>query len=247
MSFSSKITTMVNIIKNSRLALIAKGETVTYDNYIPDIIAELDTGESFKALLERRTTTIVLPNNLRYIADYAFYYFVALHSITIPEGVIDIGNYAFFKAGSNTGEETGIIYTLPNSLRTIGQACFAGIDNMYSVTIPEGVIEIGTQCFFNCKWLYTIYLPSTLTTLGNNILVGCLRLSNVTLGNGFNCNGLNLSVSTNFSPSTIESGLNALADRTGDTAYTLIIGSTNLAKLTAEQIAIATNKNWNLA
>ena len=40
---------------------------------------------------------------------------------------------------------------------------------------------------------------------------------------------------------------NSLKDLTGDTAKTLTLGSTNLAKLTDEQKAIATNKNWTLA
>lgn len=34
---------------------------------------------------------------------------------------------------------------------------------------------------------------------------------------------------------------------TGQIAYTLTTDPTNFAKLTADQIAIATNKNWNLA
>jgi hypothetical protein len=41
--------------------------------------------------------------------------------------------------------------------------------------------------------------------------------------------------------------LEALADRTGQTAKTLTMGATNLAKLTDGQKAIATNKNWTLA
>lgn len=41
--------------------------------------------------------------------------------------------------------------------------------------------------------------------------------------------------------------LNNLADRTGQTRYILTLGPANLAKLTAEQKAIATNKNWTLA
>jgi len=39
----------------------------------------------------------------------------------------------------------------------------------------------------------------------------------------------------------------ALADRTGQTAYTLTLGATNLKKLSDEQKAIATDKNWTLA
>ena len=41
--------------------------------------------------------------------------------------------------------------------------------------------------------------------------------------------------------------LNNLADRTGQTRYILTLGPANLAKLTAEQKAIATTKNWTLA
>ena len=40
--------------------------------------------------------------------------------------------------------------------------------------------------------------------------------------------------------------LNSLADRTSGTTLTAKIGSTNLAKLTAEQIQIATDKNWSV-
>ena len=41
--------------------------------------------------------------------------------------------------------------------------------------------------------------------------------------------------------------INGLADLTGQTAQTMTIGSANIAKLTADDIAIATAKNWTLA
>lgn len=41
--------------------------------------------------------------------------------------------------------------------------------------------------------------------------------------------------------------INGLADRTGLSALTCSLGGTNLTKLTADDIAIATNKNWTLA
>lgn len=47
--------------------------------------------------------------------------------------------------------------------------------------------------------------------------------------------------------STLLKILNALVDLTGQTTKTLTLGSTNLAKLTDEEKAIATNKNWTLA
>jgi hypothetical protein len=41
--------------------------------------------------------------------------------------------------------------------------------------------------------------------------------------------------------------LNGLYDLTGNTSQKLTLGSSNLAKLTDEEKAIATNKNWTLA
>jgi hypothetical protein len=38
-----------------------------------------------------------------------------------------------------------------------------------------------------------------------------------------------------------------LKDNTGQTAKTLTLGATNLAKLTVAEKAIAINKNWTLA
>ena len=58
---------------------------------------------------------------------------------------------------------------------------------------------------------------------------------------------LRLNVSNNLTVDSMVAMFNSLKDLTGDTAKTLTLGSTNLAKLTDEQKAIATNKNWTLA
>ena len=39
---------------------------------------------------------------------------------------------------------------------------------------------------------------------------------------------------------------NCLSDRNGQSQLTVNIGSTNIAKLSSSQIAIATNKNWTV-
>lgn len=50
----------------------------------------------------------------------------------------------------------------------------------------------------------------------------------------------------NINPETLIQILNNLADRTGQTRYVLTLGAANLEKLTSEQKAIATSKNWTL-
>lgn len=101
--------------------------------------------------------------------------------------------------------------------------------------------------FSGCSSLTTVNLPSGVTSIGIQAFDSCRSLKDVTFGNNFNCNNLNLSASTLYTREIILQWLNALSDRTGDTAYKLTIGATNLAKLTEEDILIATNKNWTLA
>lgn len=70
-------------------------------------------------------------------------------------------------------------------------------------------------------------------------------MTSVTLEIGFNANNLNVSASTLLTADVIVAMFESLADRTGETKqYKLTIGSTNLSKLTQEQIKIATDKNW---
>ena len=139
-------------------------------------------------------------------------------NIEVPQGTTHISYYAFYEYFNL------VSVTIPNSVTSIGYEAFAGCTNLVSVTIPNSVTSIELTAFAYCE-----------------------SLTRLTLAQGFNCDGLNIAASTLYSVETILSWFNALADRTGQTAYTLRIGSTNLNKMTAEQIAIATNKNWNLA
>ena len=51
----------------------------------------------------------------------------------------------------------------------------------------------------------------------------------------------------NLDRASIRAVINGLADLTGQTAQTLTLGATLMAKLTEEDIAIAVNKNWTLS
>ena len=134
-------------------------------------------------------------------------------------------------------------YTWTNMLGSSYFPCLIKIEFIGT----NNVVSINNGAFSNCNSLASISLPNGLTSIGDNAFYNCTSLKNVSIAYGFNCNGLNLAASTQYSAETIVSWLEALADRTGQTSFKLTIGSTNLNKLTAEQKAIATNKNWTLA
>ena len=93
-------------------------------------------------------------------------------------------------------------------------------------------------------------IPNSVTSTstigwGSQPFAGCTALTEVILGSDFNAS-LNISAGS-YTSDVMVAMFNNLKDLTGATAKTLTLGSTNLAKLTDEQKAIATNKNWNLA
>lgn len=208
--------------------------------------------------------SVTVKTGVKTIGTAAFYKCANIRNVTIENGVSSIGARAF---SGCTSLET---ITLPDTIKAIPKIAFAFCSSLTSVTIPDSVTEINTSAFQECESLKSVTLGISVATIANAAFYNCINLSdlnipssvtsvtlgsfgscyqltNVTIGDGFNANNLNLSASTQYTVDTIVSWLNALADRTGQTAYTLTIGATNKAKLTAEQLAIATNKNWNIA
>ena len=179
--------------------------------------------------------------NFAILSNDMFKTCVSLTTVKLPDGLTSIGTNIFCDCSSLT------TVNLPSTLTSIGQWAFQNCSLLTTVKLPDGLISIGYQTFFNCFSLTTVNLPSTLISIGQNIFLNCQSLKNVTLGDNFNCSNLNLSFSSQYARETILQWLNALADRTGQTAYILIIGAKNLAKLTEQDILIATNKNWTLA
>ncbi len=161
-------------------------------------------------------------------------------SFEIPHGVTILKKYIFY------GMQNLTSVTIPNSVTIIDENAFNNCPHLESLTIPNSVLYLNSYAITNCSRFRTLYIPNSIISFGY-MAINVSSLENVTIENGFNGFNLNLSSSTRYSADTIVGWQNALADRTGDTAQTLIIGTTNINKLTAEQIAIATNKNWNLA
>lgn len=209
--------------------------------------------------------SVTLPDNLTEIGDYAFSNCERLSEITIPQSVTKIGHYAFADTQSLSELE------LPSNLTNLGDYAFRG-SGIRSIVIPGGVQMIPYQCFadswleevtlehgvtsiatdaFHCHGIRKAFLPNTLGDYTNQIFSSSNGLNHIILEDGYNStlNASRLGVGDTQGEyvNWLVDMLEALGDRTGQTAKTLTLGSSNLNRLTAEQKAIATNKNWNLA
>ncbi|MGN0558216.1 MAG: leucine-rich repeat domain-containing protein [Acutalibacteraceae bacterium] len=187
------------------------------------------------------SVNLTLPSVIQKIPDLAFCANTDIISVTISYGTASIG-YSAFQDCQNLA-----VVTIPNSLTSINGCAFKNCKSLTNISLPNSITSIGFEAFQGCTGLASITIPNSVTTVGSNVFKNCKNLTSVTLEDGFNANGLNLSESTKYTAETIVSWLNALADRTEQEQYTLKIGAVNKAKLTAEQLATATNKNWNIA
>ena len=105
-------------------------------------------------------TSVTIPNSVKSIGNYAFFYCSGLTSVTIGNSVTSIGGSAFSGCSGLTS------VTIGNSVESIGQEAFYGCSGLRSVTIGSGVKTIGSESFANCAELLDVYcyaekVPST--------------------------------------------------------------------------------------
>lgn len=81
-----------------------------------------------------------------------------LTEVTLPEGLADIGAFAFF--------QTGIQHLdCPSTLESIGEKAFSGCRKLASVQFNEGLRSIGVQAFSGAGF-DAVFLPASLEQLG---------------------------------------------------------------------------------
>ena len=136
--------------------------------------------------------SVVIPSSVTYngttysvtsIGDFAFMNCRSITSITIPNGVISIGQQAL------CGSMTSLI--IPNSVITIGSHACSSCSDLTSVTIGNGVTSIGEHAFWGCKSLTSITIPNSVTSIGVNAFSGCSSLTSVTIGHSVTSIGSN--------------------------------------------------------
>jgi hypothetical protein len=103
----------------------------------------------------------------------AFQYCSGLTSVTIPNSVTSIGDYAFFYCYSLTNVIIG------TNVTSIGDDAFLSCRSLTSITIPNGVTKIGDYAFFDCYSLTNVTIGNGVTSIGDYAFSYCPSLKGV--------------------------------------------------------------------
>ena len=92
--------------------------------------------------------------------------------LVIPDGIKNIGDYAFMSYNSLAK------VVLPDSLTEIGAWAFCGCDYLADVCIGVNVTNIGERAFYS-SGIRDIKIPDCVTYIGNDAFAWCYSLTNV--------------------------------------------------------------------
>ncbi|MCQ2227433.1 MAG: leucine-rich repeat domain-containing protein [Bacteroidales bacterium] len=152
--------------KTKLTAYIGKGGDATIPNGVTSVGPHSFEGSNL--------TSVVIPESVTEIGEYAFYASKKLKAVNIPSNITKLNNCVFSLCSSLT------TITIPEKVVSIGTRAFEDCSSLTSLSIPESVTEIKELAFHACNGLTSIVIPSGVTTIGSAAFGSCKGLTTVT-------------------------------------------------------------------
>lgn len=120
-------------------------------------------------------TSVVIPNSVKTIGEYAFADCLNLTSVTLSAGLEEIGDFAFVTCAFTS-------INLPNTLEKIGCGAFRN-SLLKSINLPSSLTEIGYNAFYGSA-LESVVIPGSVKTIPDGAFSECSRLKSITIESG---------------------------------------------------------------
>ena len=120
-----------------------------------------------------RLLSVSIPEGVRQISDYAFQYCQLLEKVELPDSLEYIGEDAFI--GCTWLEKI----TIPDNVNYIGDYAFAYCERLKEVNIPQSITNIEQGVFDSCVSLESIEIPDSVTSIGPYVFKDCEKLKNI--------------------------------------------------------------------
>ena len=115
---------------------------------------------------------VILPDNLKYIGQSAFYHCNSLpdEGINLPDGLETLGVGAFAYCRSFK------IITIPPSVQKLPSDLFKGCVSLVEASIPDHIVEISADCFKDCTSIKMVNFPRDLQVINVGAFRNCTSL-----------------------------------------------------------------------
>ena len=107
--------------------------------------------------------SIVLPEGLTEIPDRAFVDCSSIVQLTLPTGVVLIGEAAFERCQF-------VAFEMPDAVTAVGKGAFRNCSALKDITLGKSLETIPDELFAGCSSLDSITVPGSVTQLGENFV-----------------------------------------------------------------------------
>ena len=176
------------VIQEDGTAAIVGFNSITGSSPVKDTLefpAELD-GLSVTKInylgLKGKAKEVIIPEGITTLADYAFYLWRDLESISLPSTLTDVGDGALYLTRCSSihiAKENSALEVISGMLinQKDGKLIYAPVSLEGSVAVPDGVQIIGASAFSGCNRITEINLPESLTAIRDYAFSGCFGIS----------------------------------------------------------------------
>jgi hypothetical protein len=120
-----------------------------------------------------KIVSVILPDNLRFLGNYAFAFSTSLSSIDLAK-LTTIGDDAFVECTALTSVDLS-----DYPITTLGGYAFARNPNLVEIKLPDTLTAINSYVFSECSGLTAIDLPESLATLALGAFQQCTSLESI--------------------------------------------------------------------
>ncbi len=122
--------------------------------------------------------SVTIPNSVTSVGDYAFYGCIKLTSVSGDlSGVTSIGTYAFARCPLGTSDSPCSLNLV--KVTSIGSYAFRSCTALTSVTLGNNLTNLGNSAFLGAAALNTVTIPNNITSIKANMFMNCTSLTKV--------------------------------------------------------------------
>ena len=183
------LTTTISVSKHKgNLTLKAIWDKKTEYDAFTYTVSENCLEATITGLTNTSSTSITIPKGVVAIGNNAFKNCTTLTTVNFEEEsqLLTIGDYAFYYCGIRS-------ITIPKTVTEIEDYAFArsGISEM-KFSSETSLTTIGNYAFAECNYLTEFTIPDSVVSMGQNVFNVCINLTKIVFGKGMTVIGENI-------------------------------------------------------